>query len=218
MLKTRGQQIMQCILCQNSVDVFKNIKDREYFKCSSCHSIMLNPKNYPCSEKEKQRYEEHKNDVNNKGYQAFVLPIVEAVLKDYGKHHKGLDFGSGTGPVITKLLRDDGYDIDIYDPFFANNKEKLEETYDYIVCCEVMEHFHYPIVELTRLKAMLKPGGSLYLKTKIYNEEIDFDLWYYKDDQTHVFFYHKTALEYIEKQYGFSEMTIVKDMIIYRTK
>lgn len=209
---------MQCKLCQNSATVFINIKGREYFECSGCHSILLNPKNFPCGDKEKQRYEEHENDVNDKGYQAFVLPIVESVLKDYGKNHKGLDFGSGTGPVITKLLRDAGYKIDIYDPFFADNKEKLQETYDYIVCCEVVEHFHHPRVEFNRLKSMLNPGGSLYLKTKIYHEAINFETWFYKDDPTHVFFYHKTALEYIGKQYRFSEMIIAKDMIIYKNR
>jgi SAM-dependent methyltransferase len=209
---------MQCLLCQNEVKLFRNLEDKEYFKCTSCNSIMLNPKDYVTSEREKERYEEHNNDIYDKRYQAFVSPIVNSVLKNYDKKQKGLDFGSGSGPVITKLLRDYGYKINIYDPFFADNKEKLEETYDYIACCEVIEHFYYPRLEFTRLRAMLKPGGSLYIKTKIYNEEIDFDSWHYRNDQTHVFFYHKLALEYIKKQFDFSELTITKDMIIYKTK
>ena len=208
----------ECLLCQESVNIFRNLKGKEYFKCINCHSIMLNSKNYISSEKEKKRYENHCNDVFDKKYQAFVFPIVESVLKDYDKKHKGLDFGSGTGPVITKLLRDNGYRIDIYDPFFANNKEKLKETYDYIVCCEVIEHFHHPSLEFEKLRAMLKPGGTLYLKTNIYSEEIDFERWYYKNDQTHVFFYHEIALKYIEKKYGFSELIITKDLIVFKTK
>ena len=208
---------MQCLLCQNNVENFRNIGDREYLKCISCHSIMLNPKDYISEESEKERYEEHNNDVYDKEYQNFASIIVESVLKDYDKKHKGLDFGSGTGPVITKLLRDEGYNIHLYDPFFANYKEKLKQTYDYIVCCEVIEHFHHPTLEFSRLKAMLNPGGSLYIKTSVYDEDIDFDLWYYKNDLTHVFFYHKIALEYIKKYHNFSEMTIIEDMIIYRT-
>lgn len=179
---------------------------------------MLKPSDYVTSKAEKARYEEHNNDVDDKGYQAFVYPIVQAVLNDYGKKHKGLDFGSGTGPVITKLLRDRGYEIDIYDPFFANNKERLKETYDYIVCCEVVEHFHNPRLEFNRLKSMLNPGGSLYIKTELYSEGIDFDSWYYKNDPTHVFIYHAEAMKYIEKQFGFYDMIIEKDMISFRRR
>lgn len=209
---------MQCLLCENKVERFKYWEGKEYLKCINCSSIMLNPMNYISSEKEKERYEAHDNNVYDKGYQAFVSPIVQTVIKDYKKTHKGLDFGSGTGPVITKLLRDQKYTIDTYDPYFSNNKERLKESYDYIVCCEVMEHFYHPKLEFMQLKNMLKPGGSLYLMTKIYHERIDFDQWYYKNDPTHVFFYHKKALEYIKRQYGFSKMTIMDDMIIYRTK
>lgn len=208
--------MIQCLLCENSLKVFRNLQDKEYLRCTSCHSLMLHSKNYVSRQREKQRYEEHKNDVYDKRYQAFVAPIVEAVLNDYNKDHKGLDFGSGTGPVITKLLRDLEYKINVYDPFFANNQARLAETYDYIVCCEVIEHFHQPKLEFNRLRTLLEPGGSLYLKTQIYDEEINFDSWYYKNDPTHVFFYHKKALEYIKEEWGFSDMTIGKDMIVYR--
>ena len=207
---------MRCILCQGDTEEFMNFRDARYLKCKSCKSIMMDPDDYISSKKEKERYEEHNNDVNDKRYQGFVYPIVESVLKDYNKTDKGLDFGAGTGPVITKLLRDNKYDIKIYDPFFANKKYKLEEKYDYIVCCEVAEHFHQPRVEFEILRNMLNPGGSLYIMTNIYDEEIDFKSWFYKNDETHVFFYHRNALEYIRDRYDFSNMEIVDDMIIYR--
>lgn len=209
---------MKCLLCQSTTKEFFEKDDKEYFQCTNCHSVMMNTKDYISSEKEKERYEEHNNDVYDKRYQNFVSPIVEGVLKDYNKNHKGLDFGSGTGPVITKLLRDKGYTIEVYDPFFANDKEKLNNTYDYIVCCEVMEHFHHPRLEFERLKSMLNPEGNLYLKTTIYNETIDFNEWYYKNDPTHVFFYHKKGLEYIKNEFGFSEMMIDKNLIVYKIK
>lgn len=209
---------MKCILCKNKLLAFKKWRNKEYLKCSNCNSIMLNPKDYVSLEKERLRYEEHNNDVNDKRYQGFVSPIVNGVLSDYNKESSGLDFGSGTGPVITKLLRDKDYKIKIYDPFFANYKEKLEDKYDYIVSCEVVEHFHNPRIEFKRLKKMLKPGGSLYIMTEIYHEGIDFDSWNYKNDQTHVFFYHRRALEYIKKEYRFDKMEILGNMIVYRNK
>lgn len=207
---------MNCILCNGKTEDFKIYRDKEYKRCTNCSSIMMEAKYYLNSKEEKVRYEEHNNDVYDERYQAFVYPIVREVLKNNTEKDKGLDFGSGTGPVITKLLRDNNYSIDIYDPFFANDKEKLKEKYDYIVCCEVMEHFHNPKLEFKRLKSMLKPSADLYLKTKIYDETIDFDSWAYKNDPTHVFFYHRKALEYIKREYKFSELNIKKDVIIYK--
>ncbi len=208
---------MKCLLCQNETKPFKTWKEREFVECTHCHSLMLTLESYISLEKEKERYEEHNNDVYDPRYQAFVSPIVDEVMKDYGQNHKGLDFGSGTGPVITKLLRDQNYAIEIYDPFFANDEEKLERTYDYIVCCEVMEHFHHPRDEFKLLTSLLKPGGALYLKTKLYGDHIHFDSWNYKNDPTHVFIYHKDGLDYIKETYGFTQMTLDGDLIIYRT-
>lgn len=177
---------------------------------------MLDSIDYLEENQEKARYEEHNNDVGNKGYQSFVYPIVKEVLNDYKKYDKGLDFGSGTGPVITKLLRDKEYNIKLYDPFFANEPEVLEEKYDYIVSCEVIEHFHNPRKEFKLLRSLLKPGGSLYIMTSIYSEDIDFKTWNYKDDKTHVFFYHKKALEWIKNEFDFAHLKIEKNLIIYK--
>lgn len=209
---------MKCILCGGETSFFRQWRGKSYFQCSYCKSIMLHSEDYVSLEEEKERYQEHNNDVNDKRYQNFVSPIVNKVLEERSKDDKGLDFGSGTGPVITKMLRDKGYNIKVYDPFFANYKKRLEKTYDYIVCCEVMEHFHQPKEEFKKLKGLLKPKGSLHLMTEIYDQAIDFDSWNYKNDQTHVFFYHKKALEYIKQQYSFGSMEIIDDMVVYKVK
>jgi 2-polyprenyl-3-methyl-5-hydroxy-6-metoxy-1,4-benzoquinol methylase len=44
-------------------------------------------------------------------------------------------------------LEDDGYKIKQFDPFFHNDIAVLRRSYDYIVCCEVIEHFHSPSKE-----------------------------------------------------------------------
>lgn len=204
---------MRCVLCGSHTSFFKNWRGKEYLKCQGCNSLMLNFKDYISKKEEKKRYEEHNNDVNDKRYQKFVYPIVFEVLKDYNEDDTGLDFGAGTGPVISKMLRDKDYNIKIYDPFFANHPDLLEGKYDYIVCCEVIEHFHNPKREFNLMKSMLKPGGTIYLKTSLYNEDIDFISWNYKDDKTHVFFYHKKALEWIKMNIGFSFLEIREDLI-----
>ncbi len=170
--------------------------------------MFMDPACYVSRENEKKRYEEHNNNVEDPGYQKFVGPIVSKVRENFGKGRKGLDFGSGTGPVIARLLREKGYDIELYDPFFCDNPGALEKKYDFIVCCEVIEHFHFPAKEFRLLKSLLKPGGMLFCMTDIYSEKTDFKKWYYKNDPTHVFFYHQNTLDRIKSQLGFSALRI----------
>lgn len=207
---------MKCILCGSDTKLFKKWRESEYLKCQGCDSILLNPKDYISEEKEKERYEEHNNDVNDKRYQDFVYPIVKEILHDYEEDSRGLDFGAGTGPVISKLLRDKGYNIKTYDPFFANYTDRLKEKYDYIVCCEVIEHFHNPKKEFHLMKSMLEAGGSIYIKTSLYDENIDFISWNYKNDITHVFFYHENALNWIKDKIGFSSIEIEESLIKFK--
>lgn len=165
------------------------------------------------ADREKARYETHNNDVNNPGYQKFVEPIVSAVLSDFSPEQRGLDFGAGPGPVISSLLQKRDYNIVQYDPFFANNPELLQEKYDYIVCCEVIEHFYHPADEFRRLHDLLTGGGKLFCMTMLYDDQIDFTKWFYKNDETHVFFYRAQTLAWIEKNLGFCVLR-VKDRLI----
>jgi hypothetical protein len=50
---------------------------------------------------EKQRYEEHNNDIHDPGYQKFVAPITESVIKDIDPNAIGRDYGSRTAPVLS---------------------------------------------------------------------------------------------------------------------
>ena len=210
---------MQCLLCGSETKLFFTYEARlgqQYYQCSGCSSVQLHPDFYVTREEEKARYLTHNNDVHDPGYRKFVSPIVNGILEDYEPSHKGLDFGSGTGPVIAKMLRDRSYSITTYDPFFSPDEDALNSTYDYIACCEVAEHFHQPKEEFTRLKHLLRPGGSLYLKTDLYDATIDFAGWRYKDDETHTFIYHADAFRWIKEKVGFSELKIMPDLIVLR--
>lgn len=156
----------------------------------------------------------HHNDVNDPRYQKFVRPIVESVVKYCQKAHVGLDFGCGTGPVISKLLLDQGYKIEQYDPFFRDQPGLLDEKYDYIVCSEVIEHFREPAKEFKLLRALLNPGGKLFCLTERYSPEIDFDGWYYKNDPTHVFFYQDRTFEWIRDNFHFPALTIEGRLVV----
>lgn len=155
-----------------------------------------------------QRYMEHNNDVSDVRYRNFVSPITDSVLKNFSKVDKGLDYGGGTGPVIAEVLKEKEYDISVYDPYFHYFPELLAQKYNYIACCEVIEHFYYPYFEFAELKKIIEPNGMLICMTDLYYDEIDFDVWNYKDDPTHVFFYSKYSFDFIKKSIGFKKVVI----------
>ena len=78
----------------------------------------MHPQHYLVSNEEKNRYLKHNNDVDDPRYQEFVRPVIQAVITYIKIHQHGLDYGAGTGPVITKLLREKNYFMTAYDPFF----------------------------------------------------------------------------------------------------
>jgi 2-polyprenyl-3-methyl-5-hydroxy-6-metoxy-1,4-benzoquinol methylase len=178
----------------------------------------MNPKDYPGRKEEIRVYKQHKNDIHDERYQNFVSPITLAVMRDFKTEHRGLDFGAGTGPVITSVLNSSGYQIIPYDPYFHNNGELLNSRYDYIACCEVMEHFHHPYQEFDLLKKLLNPGGKLYCMTMLFDDGIDFEKWYYKNDPTHVFLYSPASLEWIRKYFGFQDVQVEGRLITFTNK
>lgn len=201
---------MKCTLCSAETAPFYYYEKeaRQYHRCPNCRAILMDKADYPTPKEEIARYESHDNDVNDPRYQNFVSPLVEKIMHHFKPGTLGLDFGSGTGPVITKMLTDEGYSVNIYDPFFNNDPDVLELKYDYIVSCEVIEHFHEPYNEFQHLRRMLKPGGMLFLKTDPYTEDTDFHAWYYKSDETHVFFYHPDTFKWIQNAFNFTNLDV----------
>lgn len=201
----------KCPLCgRDGVDILKN----RYFECQNCRGIFLDQQFQLDPASEKARYETHNNDVNDPRYQKFVIPIVQEVSANHTSSQSGLDFGAGTGPVISKLLADEGYCIEQYDPFFHNDPALLQKKYDYIVSCEVIEHFYHPAQEFALLKKLMKSGATLYCMTLIYKPEINFAGWSYINDNTHVFFYQKETLNWITQHFNFSAIEILSDRLI----
>ena len=205
---------MNCTLCSTAL-VHK--KDAYYFYCNNCKAVVKDKKFYLPADLEKDRYETHNNDVNDSGYQNFTLPITNYVLKTFLPAHKGLDFGSGTGPVISSMLLKKGYDIVQYDPFFAPDKSVLNATYDYIISCEVFEHFYNPKKEIDMLVSLLKQHGVLLIMTLLYNDQIDFNKWFYQKDPTHVFIYSAETINYIAAKKNL-EIAVLTDRFIVLKK
>lgn len=205
---------LACPLCSGNSSHYYRHKERDFLKCHNCCSVFLHLKDHYTPDAEQAHYRNHNNDPDNTGYQNFVKPIVNNILSDFTPEHSGLDFGSGTGSPIVKLLEDARYNIQQYDLFFHNHPEVLEKQYDYIAASEVVEHFKEPYTEFALLKSMLKPIGKLYIMTGILPYNIDFGSWHYKNDHTHVFLYHPKAFEWIKIEFGFKDVKIEGRVVV----
>jgi hypothetical protein len=206
--------MVTCLLCNTSnTDLFYHYKDRKFYHCKTCGSVFISRAELPSKVAEKERYLAHQNNIADSGFQKFVSPIVTAVQQNQTKEQTGLDFGAGTGPVISKLLGDSGYTMTLYDPFFHPDTSVLDANYNFIVCCEVIEHLHQPLQEFKLLKRILKETGVLYCMTDLLPEKEAFKTWYYKNDFTHVIFYTPQSLEWIREKVGFKNLTIEKRLI-----
>ncbi len=202
----------KCLLCNSdSISFYKE----QYWQCKNCKGIFRPTGSLPTIDDEKARYDTHNNDIDDIRYQNFVSPITNVILKNHSADELGLDFGAGSGPVIAKMLNEKGYNPSLYDPIYHNNPELLERKYDYIFACEVIEHLHNPYDEFKRLKDILNPDGKLYCMTHLYDESINFDKWYYKNDFTHVFIYTSDTIELVAKEIGFSNYKIEDRLITF---
>lgn len=199
-------ECMKCPLCSNEDHSVKHTKDGEqiYWDCGHCGLIFLDEKDRLSPEEEKAHYETHNNDISDVRYQKFVSPIVNYISDHVEKGKLGLDYGAGTGPVISALLIDQGFEVKLYDPYFWDEHASLTFRYDFIIACEVIEHFYSPDSEFDKFKFLLNDGGLVAMMTEIYHDEIDFKDWYYHRDPTHVCFYRMETFEWIVRNYGFT--------------
>ncbi len=206
--------MIACLLCQESTSQ-QLVASPKFYACNNCGSVFRNPALFLSSELEKERYLLHQNDVEDEGYRKFVSPLAEAVYGSFKPETLGLDFGAGPAPVAAKLLSDRNYDIKFWDPFFHPDTSVLERNYDFVICCETMEHFYDPLKEFRLMKSVLRSGGKIFCMTNLLPEMTTFKDWYYKNDKTHVLFYSEENLKWIQEAVGFSEMTIKERVITF---
>ena len=191
---------MICIVCKNQKAVdFKNIKQKRYWKCSYCEAIFLDKEFYLSSNNEYNHYLTHNNDVNDPRYKKFLSNLMLPLIERIKLNSIGLDYGCGPGPALSLMLREKGYKMFNYDPFFHPEKRNLLKKYDFICCTETAEHFHNPFGEFTRFNELLNNNGTIGIMTNFHSEQDIFENWYYIKDPTHVVFYNKKTFQIIAK-------------------
>ena len=207
-----------CPLCHSEQHgVFVEDKNRCYFRCQQCALIFADPEAQLSPEQEKAVYDQHQNNPDDMGYRQFLgrlaTPLVERLPAG---PLDGLDFGSGPGPTLSIMLEEMGYNMAIYDPYFAPDPSVLTRQYDFVTCTEAIEHFNQPAKEWGLLLSMIKPGGRLGLMTKLATDAEAFTRWHYKNDPTHVSFFSRDTFRFLAQRDGLEVEFVGNDVILLR--
>ena len=194
-----------CPLCRSgSVAPLGRVHDRDYFDCASCGLVFMHPADRPSPEAERTRYETHRNDPRDEGYRAFLGRLFVPLLERVPEGARGLDYGSGPGPTLSRMLAEAGRPTLDYDPYFADDAALLDDTYAFVTCTETAEHFFDPAAEFARLDALLEPGGWLGVMTTMRDDARPFAGWWYARDPTHVCFYRPRTMQWIADAFGWT--------------
>ncbi len=205
-----------CPLCGSATVLFHRDKRRPYFVCRRCCAVHV-PEPYHLSEgAEKAEYDKHQNHFDDEGYRTFLARMAQPIGEMVKAGSKGLEFGCGPGPVLAQMLTQAGYEMTVYDKFYADNRDALEQVYDFVTTTEVIEHLRNPQEVLARLWMLLKPGGTLGVMTKRVTTAEAFSRWHYKNDQTHIIFFHSKTFEWLGKQWGASLSYHGNDVVLLK--
>lgn len=206
-----------CPVCRApSPKHFLDVEELVYWRCGACEARFLDPGQRPDAGQEHAHYLHHENDPGDPGYRRFLSKLTEPLLKKLEPGLRGLDYGCGPGPALAAMLREAGYDMALYDPYFHHDTQPLLQTYDFITCSEVAEHFHEPAQQFDRLDLMLRPGGWLAVMTCFQTDDARFAGWHYRKDPTHVIFYREATLRLVAAQRGWTCEIPAKDVALMR--
>lgn len=219
--KLNSDRVNQCPLCK-SIDTYlfhkgnKREKYRFYFHCNNCDLVFVDKWQQLNFSDELDRYKEHNNDPNDIGYRRFLSLLIKELVPYLNKNMIGLDYGCGPGPALAKIMKNKGYTMKVYDPYFYRRNRVLYRKYDFITSSEVIEHFNDPFEEFVKLNKLLKKDGYLGIMTNLHNGKEKFNRWHYKNDLTHITFYSKKTMEWIGDKFNYRIYFPNKNIIIFK--
>ena len=166
----------------------------DFFHCENCQFRFRNPSDRCSGKEEKERYDQHNNTREDPRYVRWLTTFAKSAVYPYfDPPSRVLDFGCGPGPVLSEILTEKGYVLEIYDPYYF--PDTYSSNFDLITATEVAEHLYHPGETLKHLVSLLSPGGGLALKTLFYPVGRDaFGKWWYHADKTHVGFYSTATM------------------------
>ena len=205
-----------CPLCNGkSIDDFFSDEKRDYLQCTQCGLVFVPDDQHLLPEEEKAHYDLHQNNPDDEGYRQFLNRLAEPLIAQLKPGMSGLDFGSGPGPTLSVMLEEAGFEMAIYDIFYADDdRSVLQGDYDFITTTEVVEHLSQPGEILEQLWARIKPGGWLGVMTKMVLDKEAFSRWHYKNDLTHISYFSRGTFDYLGQSWNASVQYPADDVVL----
>jgi len=189
-----------CPLCGSSTSPTYFVDGRRrYACCAVCALVFVHPADRPRPLDEALRYLEHQNRRDDPGYAEFLRRLADPVCAHVPIGARGLDVGCGPTPLLSELLTASGRPTQFHDPLFFSRGELLGEIYDFVTCCEVVEHAHDPAALFGQLARLIGPGGLIAIMTQFRPIDDSFGRWWYRRDATHVCFFSEPTLRWVAR-------------------
>lgn len=187
-----------CPLCHGpSIEPYHVDKTRDYVHCRTCDLVFVPAGQHLSDAAAKAYYDLHDNQPDDAGYRRFLDRLFTPLAERLTPNARGLDFGCGPGPTLSKMFEAAGHTVTLYDPNYAPDKSVLSATYDFVTLSEVAEHLAQPGKDLDGLWAGLAPGGWLGIMTKRVRDRRAFRTWHYITDPTHISFFSETTFHWL---------------------
>lgn len=201
---------MKCRICSGDTSVLfrRTLLQKyevDYLRCQDC--------GYVCTEQPYWLEEAYARPINisDTGVIARNEKIRDALAwlfwRRYPKGSQFLDYAGGYG-VLTRMMRDCGYDFFWYDPYtqnlFAQGFELPERDFSIqaMTCLECFEHFVDPFTEITK---QLELCSNIYFTTTLISgqapEPEEWDYYGFSHGQ-HVSFYTQKSLRILAERLG----------------
>ena len=193
----KPDEFFPCPLCKTNSPLFFS----HTHSCPHCNLIFKSPKIFLSNEAESARYRTHQNVENDPGYINFLNRLAIPLKKYLKKSDHQLDYGCGPFSQLSKNLEAFVASNTVYDPLFFPDNKVIEKQYEVVTCTEVVEHFKDAERDWEKLLAVVKPQGILGIMTQFYPDQHTYKDWWYKNDPTHVDFYHEKTLTFLAKKY-----------------
>jgi len=192
----------RCKICKSvTISITDTKTSKVYHKCLECDYIFLNKNHYLDTEKEKEHYDNHHNNLESLGYVKMFEKLIEEFVPP--NIETALDYGCGEGEVLPILLQRRGIACDRYDLYYHPDKIYEDRCYDMIVSTEVFEHLDNPLQSFETLLSHIKKDGYLLLMTYFHPQESkEFLQWFYIQDITHIGFFSIKTFEYLAQKYN----------------
>ncbi len=208
--------MISCVVCGSSCQFFWGDKRRDYWRCLQCQCIHV-PRPFHLSEtEEKQEYDKHENNLEDEGYLNFLRRAAKPLLERLPPASEGLDFGCGPGPALKKLLEQGSHRVTLFDKFYYPDNRVLSLKYHFITLTEVVEHLANPVAILDVLWQQLLTGGWLLLMTKRVSNPEAFQSWHYKNDPTHITFFHQATMEHLAARWNTTVTVVSSDVVLFQ--